>query len=181
MAGASVTKVYAVEDCKVYSLNSDSVSGGASYDTGVDVPGIKELTITGTVNTKELRGDNQLLDSNSTLQNISATVSHAKLSFPALEVITGGTAGSGSFNFNGTDQLGYFKIEAKTPTSGGDDVGGDVHFILPKCIISSWPEMGLAEEDYRIASFQVSVLPRLSDGSWIEILTNTSAQSLETS
>lgn len=175
MAISHDTKVYGVEDCKIAVLLTDPAAGTATYGTLIDVPGIKTVEITGTVDSKSLRGDNQLLDQNSTVTDISVAISHAKLSLDVLEAITGGTttdSGSGTdevaeFELLGTDSLAYFKLEAITPTGGADQVGGAVHFVLPKLMIDSFPSVGHAEEDYRIVSFSAKASPRISDSQWI--------------
>lgn len=176
---ATVTKVYGVEDCKIAQLLTDPAAGTATYANPIDVPGIKTVQISGTVDSKELRGDNRLLDSNSTITNITVAVTHAKLSMNALEVLLGGTAGTNSFDLAGTDTLNYFKLESRTPTGGGDDVSGDVHFTLHKLMIDGFPEMGHEEEDYRIVSFSAKASPLVSNNAWLSIDSNVTADEIE--
>jgi hypothetical protein len=168
-----VTKVYAVADCKVAPMTADTSGGSTTYGSSVDVPGIKTVEISGDVNVVELRGDNGLMDVETVLTNVQVAVSHAKLSLDALAVMLDATvADSGSGDneiaglpIYGTTRPQYFKLEAISVSS--DSIGGAVKFTLPKLIISSFPEMGLAEEDYRIVSFQARAVPRLSDGLWV--------------
>lgn len=187
MAISNVSKLYAVEDCKIAQLTADSAgAASATYGTIVDVPGIKEVGFGGDMNSVELRGDNTLLDSNTSLSSITLSVTHAKLSLDVLDIILGGTvtaAGSGTTETNtyllkNTDTLNYFKLEAKTPTDGGDLIGGDVHWIAWKCILSSFPDIGLAEEDYKIVSFECKAVPTISNGNWFSIVENETATAI---
>lgn len=174
MAAPRVSKVYAVEDAKIAVMTADT-GASPTYSASIDVPGIKTVEISGTVENKQLRGDNTLLDSNSTLTDISVSVSHAKISLDVLDAIVGGTvtdSGTGTnevatWDLLGTDSMQYFKLEARTPANGADPTGGDVHFILWKCMIDSLPSLGHAEEDYRIVSFTAKASPAISNSKWI--------------
>lgn len=181
-----VSKVYAVTDAKIYKVTADPAGGTTTYGAAIDVPGIKEVNIGGDVNTVELRGDNTLLDQNSTLASISVSVSHAKISLDALNVMLGGTNTDtgvtpnqiATFLLKNTDTMSYWKLSAKTPTAGADSVTGDIHFTLHKCILSSFPDLGHAEEDYRIVSFDAVAMPLLSNGNWLTIAANETAANL---
>lgn len=170
-----ISKAFAVVDAKIAPLTADPSGGAATYGALVDVPGIKSVSIGGDISTVELRGDNQLLDANSTLTSISLEFEYAKLSLDALDVLVGGTvvdAGvtpnqTANYTLLGTDTLGYFRFLAKTPTAGGDAVTGDVQFELYKCILSGFPEMGMAEEEYQTFTVSAIALPRLSDQKWL--------------
>lgn len=184
---AHSSKVYAVSDCKISKMTADAAGGSATYATAVDVPGIKSLEIGGDINSSELRGDNARLDQVSTLGGVTVSVSHAKVSLDVLAVLLGSTAAdSGTTpNMKSTltlaqaDTPQYFKIEGATPSNGSDFVGGDVHFVLYKCIITSFPELGLAEEDYRIVSFDAVAVPQLATGNKImDVVFNETAASI---
>jgi hypothetical protein len=151
------------------------------------VPGIKGVTVSGDVKTSELRGDNTLLDSNSVLTNIKATISYAKLSLDVLPVVLGGTTvDSGTtpnqkvtWELTGNDVFSYWKLEGKTPTAGVDQIAGDGHLILHKLILSSFPEMGFAEEDYKLYSMEASASPLLATGNkWISVVINETASAI---
>jgi hypothetical protein len=173
-----VTKVFAVTDAKLYKLTADPAGGSPTYSAGIDVPGIKKVTIKGDVETKQLRGDNTKLDSDTVLTNITAEIEHAKLSLDALammltQTVTDAgttpnqTAALDIFggNVSGGVKFAPFKIEAISATA--DVVGGNVKFQLHKCVLNSFPDMGLAEEDYQTSSFGVDCSPLISNGKWI--------------
>lgn len=186
MAISHDTKLYAVEDCKIAAVTADPAGGTTTYGTLKDVPGIKEVGLGGDINNVKLSGDNRPLDSNSTLKGVTLSVTHAKLSLDVLAIILGGTvadAGSGStetatYLRDAADTLGYFKLEAKTPTNGADTIGGDAHIVLYKCMLSSFPEIGFAEEDYKIVSFEAEALPLLSNSDWFSVVLNETAAAI---
>ncbi|MEU3700988.1 phage tail protein [Streptomyces anulatus] len=183
-----VTKLYAVEDCKIFPLLSDPAGGTAAYGEGIDVPGIKSMEISGDVEVKELRGDNGLLDSDASISNVTVAYPHAKLSLDVLKALVSSTVtDSGTTPAQvskwslkqGAKPLPY-KIVGKTPTSGGDLVGGDVYFTLFKCIMSSFPGLGLAEEDYRTIENEARAVPLISTGDWVDVEIHETAVAIPT-
>ncbi|MER6103622.1 phage tail protein [Streptomyces sp. NPDC001832] len=183
-----VTKLYAVEDCKVFPLLADPEGGAPSYGAGIDVPGIKSMEISGDVEVKELRGDNGLLDSDSSISNVTVSYPHAKLSLDVLKALLDSTVtDSGTTPAQvskwsmkqGAKPLPY-KLVGKTPTSGGDAVGGDVHFTLHKCVMSSFPGLGLAEEDYRTIENEARAVPLISTGEWVDVEIHETATDIPT-
>jgi len=184
-AMSHVTKLFAVKDCKISPLTADPSGGTATYGTSIDVPGIKTLAISGDMDTKSLRGDNGLLDSVSTLTNVSVKAEHAKMSLDVLAAVLGGTVVdvstgtiTATWDLTNTSAPQYFKIEAATPTNGSDTIGGDVHFTLWKCSLSAFPDLGFAEEDYLIPSLEAQSLPLLATGKWMTVVLNQTAASI---
>lgn len=167
------SKVFAVQDCKLSALTADPSGGSPTYSTSIDVPGIKSVEITGDIDTKELRGDNQLLDTDSVLKNVKVKLANAKLSLDAQALILGGTVTDtgttpsqiASWDLLGTNTLGVFKLEAVSVSA--DTVGGNVKFTVWKCRPGSVPNMGLAEEDYQIPELELMASPLLSNGKWL--------------
>lgn len=184
MAAPHVLKLYAVEDCKVAKLTAD-VSSAPTYDSLIDIPGIKEVRIGGEVKTVELRGDNSLLETDSSLTKITVQVRHAKISLDALAMMTGQTvtdsgattAEVATLSF-GSVIFPYFKLEAKTPTGGGSDVIGDAHLVVWKAKLSSWPEIGMVEEDYVVASMTLTGVRTIANGKWFDIVNNETAAAI---
>ncbi|MFJ9754972.1 phage tail protein [Streptomyces sp. NPDC101149] len=179
-----VTKLYSVQDAKIAALTADPAGGTATYDAVIDVPGIQEMSISGDVEVKTLRGDNKKLASNATISNIQVSVTHAKLSLDVLEAILGGTVtDSGTtpsqksiWDLTGdTATLPPFKLEGVTPPNGVDIVGGDLHWVLHKLTLSAFPDLGFANEDYRVVSFTADADPLLSNDKWISAVLNETA------
>ncbi|MFF8447873.1 phage tail protein [Streptomyces leeuwenhoekii] len=183
-----VTKLYAVEDAKIAPLLTDPEGGAPTYGAGIDVPGIKSMEISGDVEVKELRGDNRLLDSDSSLTNVTVAFPHAKLSLDVMAALLGGTVtDSGTTPAQATEwellddaKPLPFKLVGKTPTGGADQLSGDVHFTLWKCVLSSFPGLGLAEEDYRTIETEARAVPLISTGKWISVRINETATAIPT-
>lgn len=181
-----VTKLYAVQDAKIAPLTSDPAGGTPTYGALIDVPAIKSVEISGDVEVKELRGDNTLLDSDSTISNITVAINHGKLSLDVLAawidstVTDAGTTPSqtSTWEMTNTARPKPFKLEAVTPVSGGDLIGGDVHFVLHKCILGAFPGLGLAEEDYKTIETEARAVPLLSTGKWISAVINETATAI---
>lgn len=180
------TKWFAVDDAKIAKMTADPAGGSAAYATGIDVPGIKTMQLSGSVDTKVLRGDNQKLDQNSILSDLAIHVEHAKVHLDVLSILLGSTVTDSGTTPNqkavldllGTDRFPYWKIEGKTPADGVDLIGGDGHLFVWKAQLSSFPDLGFAEEDYRIVSFDASCSPRVADNKWIQALLNETAGAL---
>lgn len=173
-----VFKVFAVEDCKIRKVLTDPSGGPATYGPAIDVPGIRTVNISGDINTVQLRGDNTALESDSTLTALTATLDHAKFSLDVLEVLLGGTsAATGvtpntveTFTLPSSAVFGEFVLEAKTPRYSD---ASDVHVRLGKLKLSSFPEFGMAEEDYKTAEgVEASITPLASTGNWFAIISN---------
>ncbi|MET7560562.1 phage tail protein [Streptomyces sp. NPDC005479] len=181
------TRVYGIQDAKISPLTADPASGTPTYGAAIDVPGIKSFEISGEIEVKTLRGDNTKLATNSAVTNIQVAVTHAKLSLDVLTSILGGTvtdtgttpAQKSAWDLTGdTATMPPFKLEGVTPPNGVDIVGGDMHVSLHKLTLSAFPDLGFAEEDYRIASFTADADPLLSNKKWISIVLNETAAAI---
>ncbi len=182
-----VTKLYSVQDAKIAPLTADPSTGTPTYGTPLDVPGIQTMEISGDVEVKTLRGDNIKLDSNSTISNIQVQVTHAKLSLDVLAAILGGTVTDSGTTpaqksvwdlTSTTATLPPFKLEGVTPPNGVDIVGGDLHWVLHKLTLSAFPDLGFAQEDYRVVSFTADASPLISNGKWISATINETAAAI---
>lgn len=165
MTVSPVSKLYSTEDCKIAPMLSDE-AGFAEYGSLIDVPGIRAVTMTPQIESKELRGDNRLLDADSTIVGVELSATHAKLSLAALEVILGGTYTPGestsSYRQTGGIALPKWGIGWRTPDNGGDSTDGDVQFVVTKCVVTAY-QLGTAQEDYQELSFSAKGFVRLAD------------------
>jgi len=167
------TKVFAAKDCKMWPLTADPSGGSPTYGTGIDVPGIKTVTIGGDINSVELRGDNGLMDVASSMSNVTCSIEFAKQSLDLLAAWFAATVtdtgtdpnSSASWTLLGTTVLSYVGITAQAV--GADPIGGDVTFSIYKAMLSSFPEMGLNEEDYKTQSVEFNCAPLTSNSKWI--------------
>lgn len=177
MALSHFSKVFACNELRIAKLLTDPTGAPpATYGASVPLVGSKKLTISGTVNTKFLRGDNRLLDADAVMGDVTAVVDYAKLSLDAMSVMlstvvvdSGVTPNQlATWQMANTDVLNYFKIEGRAV--GADPTAGDVLFSLWKCKIGSFPTIGLNEEDYQLANLSLIVVPRLADNFWINVV-----------
>lgn len=172
MALSHITKRYGVSDAKIYPVTTDTADGYA-FGNGIDVPGIKSVTIEAATTTKELRGDNQQLDSLLALTGITGTIAFAKESLDVTAAALGLTVtDSGSapnqvatLSVLGTSTPQPLRLEAVAAAS--DFIGGDAVMILPK--ITMVPLVGLAEEDYATVSVSYTAAAAVFDGKWVDI------------
>lgn len=183
------TKVFAVTDAKINKMLTDVTGGSTTYGASIDVPGIKSIKISGDVENKKLRGDNGLLDSDSVLTNVTAEVEHAKLSLDAISAILGGVVTDTGTTPNqvATHNLigpGFANAAKPVPfklsgiSASADPIAGNVSLILHKCILSGFPDFGLAEEDYQTVSFKCDAMPLLSSGLWLTTAVNETAATI---
>lgn len=175
MPPSPVSKLYSTEDCKVAALLTDTPGGSFTYDTQIDVPGIRSATMTPQIESKSLRGDNRELDADSTLVAIEISAEHAQISYPALAVLLGGTWDGSNYTRKGDDPLSYFGMGWRTPTGGVSDPAGDVHFYAHKCKITAYT-LGTAFEDYQLLSFTARGVYRASDDELWDIAPHETAE-----
>ena len=172
----TVTQVFAVQHAQVAPVLTDNAGAAVTHGTWVDVPGIKKLELTGTMTKKTLRGDNRLITQRVLLDELTCTFDHAKLSLDVLVVMLGGTVTQ-----SGTtpDQLATWSLlKTAVPLQFGltgisassDSPTGAVRFRMPVCSLSKYPDMGLAEEDFRIVSAEMSVLPPNGLDEWLDVV-----------
>lgn len=165
------SKVYSVEDAKLDKITADPAGGSTTHGTLYDVPGIQEAGLEGDVNVASLRGDNVELDVTTTLSSVTLSVTHAKVHLDVLGAILGGAVTDAGVAPNQTAEwlltdpsFGAFRFRGITPANGSDFIGGAVLLTAYKCVLASFPNLGFAQEDYRIASFTARCFKRLSDG-----------------
>ena len=150
MSLTTETKLYGIEEAKIWPLTGDSAEG-LTYGSPVEISGISSLTINPVFESEILRGDNRILDVYRKPTMLEWEIRNAKLSLDALEIMLGG-----SVSLSGTtpDQTQtyvlshgnmpkFFKLEGKSLFT---DVG-DVHFVLYKCKIDSM-ELEADQENY---------------------------------
>lgn len=167
------SKVFAVRDAKVAALLTDAEGAAPTYATPIDVPGIKSVTVSGDVEVKTLRGDNKQLDADSVITAVNVEFEYAKSDLDILAmaldstVTDSGTGGTeqAQLDILGSVKLMPFKFEAVSV--GADTITGDVFLTLWKVVLSSFPELGFAEEDYKTNPLSGSASPLLSTDQWV--------------
>lgn len=180
-----VIKVFAVEDAKLRRVVTDPDAGPATYGPALDIPGIKQAVISGDVNTVRLKGDNRTMEADTTVGDLTCTFDHAKLSFDVLEVMLGASSASTgvapntseALTYAADDVFGEFVLEFRTPRYSD---GSDVHMRTAVLKLSSFPEFGMVEEDYKTAEgLECALRPLASSSNLFSIISNESAEDID--
>jgi hypothetical protein len=164
IAASNISKWYAISDAKIFPMLTDPPDAVPTYGPALDVPGIKSLIISGSTDTKELRGDNMLLDTSTVITSMDGTFEYAKLDLDVQTVLVGGIvqeqtdppASAWDWGTSDYATAGYWMIIGRTPTA--DTPTGDCWLMVYKCKVASFPELGFAEEDYKTFSVDFSAL-----------------------
>lgn len=176
------TKVFGVIDAKIYKMLTDPAAAPTTYGSGVNVPGMKSMAVSKVYNSKELRGDNALLDTESVLERVTLKIAFAKLAFDVESIITGGTVADtgvtpnmkATLTTDTADVINFWKLEAQCVRA--DSIGGDVHIVAYKCKISASLDMGMAEEDYQLFGFEATSVKTNGTGAgWLQEVYNETA------
>lgn len=162
---AKNTITLGIRDLKISPVIKDD-STGVEYGEPVDVPGVKQITITLIEDEKELTGDGVLLDTNKKKKGYEVSFKNAQFSHEIMDIINGTTTveagedGSKSYTTedDSTNQAGYFALEFAPEKSVG---GKDYHRRLYK--VSGSYQEEYAEEDYMICSFSGKGVARTYD------------------
>lgn len=157
MALETVTKMYGVDDIKIFEVTADTAT---TYTVGpaVDVPGARQISLKAEIESKDLTGDEITLDVIAKCKALTITFEFAKLSLEMQKIIMGGTtstSGTGdteevTYDFEEGDAPKYFQFQAQIKST--DNEGGDLHIIAFKCKATSAPINGV-QGDY--ATFTV--------------------------
>lgn len=157
MAIQTVTKVYGVDDFKLFPITQDDTEG-FKCDAAIDGVGVKQVSITFEADEKELTGDEMTLDTMAKVKSITVSTEVAKLNLEAMKLFTGGSLTNDtdkstlSIGSNASGNQKYFQAQFQIKTT--DNEGGDLHYIVYKAKATSTPING-TEDDY--ATFTVDL------------------------
>ena len=168
------SRVLSVDDAKIAKLLTEPGAGigAATYASSIDLVGIRNISWTPTYNSKELRGDNQVMDTDVIPGVVTGKMEWGKINLDALTILWGGTvADSGStpnqaanFTLTGGQLPIYFRLEAQCKTTDFATQPGDVHFVLYKCKIVTGPDEIMTDSDYGLQTITFkAVQPRSTD------------------
>lgn len=152
------TALLGVDDLKIFPVTNDTADS-YTVSAGIDVPGVRQISLTFEIDQKELTGDEKTLAVSSKIKSVTFNSEYAELSLDVLAALSGGsvsTSGSAdtesaTFSFSDGDLPKYFQLQAKI--NGTDSiVGGDCHIILYKCKASAIPINGV-QNDFATYTF----------------------------
>ncbi len=157
MALKTVTKLFGVDDAKLFPVTEDSESK-FTCGTGIDLPGVRQISLTYEIEEKSLTGDEKVLDVSNKIKSVTFNMEYAKLSLEVLAQLTGGTysiSGQddtevGTFTFGGGDLPNYFQLKAQILDTSND--GGDIHFCIYKAKATAIPINGV-QNDFATLTF----------------------------
>lgn len=153
------TALLGVNDLKIFPVTQDD-STGFTTGTGIDVPGVRQISITFDIDEKELTGDEKTLAVSSKVKSVSFTSEYAELSLDVLSALSGGKVSSSTnnsietatFSFSGDDKPAYFQLQAKI--DGTDSIsGGDCHICIYKAKVTAIPINGV-QNDFATYTFE---------------------------
>ncbi len=164
---ATETKLLELTDVKISPLTTDA--NPPVYGTAVDVPGIQTLEVTPKLVSKELRGDDRLLDVYARVESIDWKWACAKLPLEVLDILLGGAVtASGTtpnqkqtYSLIGADRPGWFRIEGQLAYV--DEGLGDAHVVLYKCKCTGGAAFGLGDDFAKLEASGVAIPLSVTD------------------
>ncbi|MBQ2643975.1 hypothetical protein IJG14_00200 [bacterium] len=143
------TALLGVNDLKIFPITKDD---STAFTTGnaIDVPGIRQISITFDIDEKELTGDEKTLAISSKIKGVTFNSEYAELSLDVLSALSGGSVSTSttdsvetaSFSFGDGNLPDYFQLQAKI--DGTDSiVGGDCHICIYKAKVTAMPINGV--------------------------------------
>lgn len=157
MALKTVTKLFGVDDAKLFPVTEDSEAQFVCGE-GIDLPGVRQISLTYEIEEKSLTGDEKVLEISNKIKSVTFNMEYAKLSLEILAQLTGGTytttgeddSAVGSYTFGGGDLPNYFQLKAQILDTNND--GGDVHFCIYKAKATAIPINGV-QNDFATLTF----------------------------
>ena len=154
--------VFCVSDLKILPLSTDVVGSAPTYGTAVDIPGIKNLKMSKNISEKESKGDEKVLDTETTFQYVDVSWENAEVSLDALKAIEGtaavvqttGTPNTASIIESGDDKSAYFQIQCKAKR-GSNVAAVGVQLYKVRGTLS----YDFVGEDYAVCSFKGKAIP----------------------
>lgn len=148
------TALFGVDDLKIYPITTDA-ENEFSVAEAIDLPGVRQISLTLEIDEKELTGDEKTLAVSSKIKSVTFNSEYAKLSLDVLKVLTSGNVTEGedktSFELGDKGKPQYFQLQAQI--KGVDDIkGGDAHITIYKAKATALPINGV-QDDYATYTF----------------------------
>ncbi|MGN0192609.1 MAG: hypothetical protein ACI4CY_03685 [Candidatus Gastranaerophilaceae bacterium] len=156
MTVSKKTALLGVNDLKIFPITKDD-SSAFTCGNGIDVPGVRQISVTFEIDEKELTGDEKTLAVSSKIKSVTFTSEYAELSLDVLAALSGGTvetpssADAQNFSLGENGKPGYFQLQAKI--DGTDSInGGDCHICIYKAKVTAMPINGV-QSDFATYTF----------------------------
>lgn len=187
MTLARSSKLFSMNDAGIFEMLTDPAGAPATYSARVDVIAVQALTSTMEMDVKQLRGDNTLQAVDAIFRDIKGKITYGKFN---TDVLLGVTSAAATVDTGVTpnqkavttlaqfDLPSNWKLEAQSKQV--DYVGGDVHFIYPKCISNSLDMFGFSQEDYNNQGMDFMAMPLIGTfggvaNAWAQAIANETA------
>lgn len=159
MTISNKTALLGVNDLKIFPITQDDES---AFTTGnpIDVPGIRQISVTFDIDEKELTGDEKTLAVASKIKAVSFTSEYAELSLEVLSALSGGSlttttsqnVETATFSLSENNKPAYFQLQAKI--DGTENIsGGDCHICIYKAKVTAMPINGV-QGDFATYTFE---------------------------
>lgn len=188
MALQHYSRVLSVDQCRISKLLTEPGLGigACTYAASIQLVGIRNISWEATYKSVELRGDNQVLETDVIPGVIQGKLEYGKMNLDALNLLWGGTvadAGStptqtATFTLTGGQLPVYFALEAQCKTTDFFTQPGDVHVRLFKCKIVTGPEILMTDADYGLQAISFKAVQPRSTDSIAKIVFNETAQAI---
>jgi hypothetical protein len=181
-----ISSVFNIDKCKIYPLTADPSGGSPTYGSGIAIPGIRELTVTFDILSKELYGDAKVLVQKNKVRKVQATANNAQLNLDAYTTMLGGAVtDSGTtpnqkstWKLKGASQPSAFKLEAQILAVDFVAVNtADAHIILWKCVADA-AGLGGTMEDFNIPTLTVTGTALYSTDDIVDVVYEETAVAL---
>lgn len=166
---------YGLRAIHLAPLVSDNSTAAVYATELVRAYGAQEASVTIAVSENSLRGDDGVLEIDSTVSNVEFEASNAVITMEQVQVILGGSITDilegeeatpvigKKYTLNGGQSLPYFGLIGLTEKQGSLKV------ILPKCKATGGVEITFTDEEYAIVSFSGGSVARDFDGKMFEM------------
>lgn len=186
MAALTSTIVYDVTDFRVWPLTADDGSASPTYGTGVDVPGIAEVSLDPNISSAELKGDGTTIARRGRTTGFTLSATYGKVDVNVLKTLLGGSTSTG-----GTANTEWINWTLKSSEASTQyfraafqvldvEVGlAAVTVYLNKCAVTGGTLMNQASESYGQPSVEIGAIqPNHATTPMIEVRLEESATTL---
>lgn len=177
MAALTSTIVYDVTDFRVWPLTADDGAASPTYGTGVDVPGIAEVSLDPNISSAELKGDGTTIARRGRTTGFTLSATYGKVDVNVLDALLGGSIATGgttnqewaTWSLKASEaSTSYFKCAFQISDV---EVGlAAVTVTLYKCAVTGGTLFAQASESYGQPSVEIGAIqPNHATTAMIEV------------
>ena len=166
---------YGIRGLHLAPLLTDTQAGATYAEELVRAWGAQEGSITVAVSENSLRGDDGVIEIDSTVSNVEFSASNAVITMEQLQAVLGGAVSDilgedtepvigKRYTLSGGQNLPYFGLIAITEKQG------TLKAVLHKCKATGGVDLAFSDESYAVVSFSGSGVARDFDGKMFELL-----------